>query len=243
MISKKVNYLGLGLLVGCVLVFSSCDDEINPSATITTEEITVGDFSTIQVSSGFDVEIFEAEGDNEYVLIESNENLHQYIEANQENGNLSIRLDNVNVSGRTILKARVYTNHPIKAISLTGGSRLTASGVTYESAVTFDLSGASFLRTEVSTASLTANLAGASNLEIRGEANSIVLNLTGASRVSDDRMEVNMANLTLSGASQAKLVINQELRLNATGASVLRYGGDAVIKAIDMSGNSTIEKI
>lgn len=237
---KKIWQLGL---LAVVIMFASCDDAtISPSSTVTTEEIAIEDFSSISVSDAFDVEVFYS--DEQYVLIESNENLHEFIEAYQKEGELVIGVEGgIDISGRTILKARVYTNNPIGYISVRGASRLTATDVIYKEDVTFDLTGASFLRTQIATENIIANIQGASNLELRGSATSIQLEIGGSSRMQDADMEVSMADVKLSGASSAEIVITDEIRLNASGASVLRYAGDARIKTIDLTSGSTIEKI
>ncbi|PIB36779.1 hypothetical protein BFP72_15905 [Reichenbachiella sp. 5M10] len=241
----KKQIIGWALSTVLVVGLFSCDDEIDASSTVTTEEITVGDFHEVEVSNDFDVEIFDAEDSDEYVLIESNENLHKYIQAFQEEGRLVIRMDKgTNISGRTILKARVYTNKPIEYISVSGASRLTASDVMYGDDVTFELSGASFLRTNVdSVSTMIAQVTGGSNFEVQGQANSIDVEVTGGSRIQDARLEVNMANVILSGGSTAEMAILKEIRLSASGASVLKYAGDATIKAIDLTSGSTIEKL
>ncbi|MCV9388036.1 DUF2807 domain-containing protein [Reichenbachiella ulvae] len=231
---------GLMAMVG-LLIFSSCEDEISPSSTVTTEEFTVGDFHAVEVSNDFDVEIFYS--DEEYVLIESNENLHDFITAVQEDGKLRISLDGVNVSGNTILKARVYTNNPLDFISVNNASRLTATEAIFSDQVELHVNGASFLRTQLDVERLDVEVSNASNLEIQGSSNHIGMVVKAGGMVQDDRLVVNFANMDLSGASSAELVINQEIRLTASGSSVLRYAGDAVIKAIDLSTGATIEKI
>lgn len=236
------NLFGLAALLVVTVCLSSCEDEINPSSTITTEELTVGDFNSVKVSSGFDVEIFYS--DDEYILIESNENLHPYIVATQENGQLTIRLDKgTNISGGSILKARVYTNNPLTGIEVAQASRLTATEATFSDVVALDLTGASFLRTEMDVEDLAVEVSGKSNLELEGFANNASLTVSDGARVQDDRFSANFATLELTGGSSAELMINQEIRLTASGSSVLKYGGDAVIKAIDLTSGATIEKI
>ncbi|MGL1887282.1 MAG: DUF2807 domain-containing protein [Reichenbachiella sp.] len=239
-----MNYklYSIGLLVSFSTVFMSCEDKINPSSTITTQETVIGGYTGIDVLNAFDVEVFYS--DEEYIVIQTNENLHDYIEVYNEDGVLHLKVDNgVNISGNSTFKARLYTKNLLKRVEVSGASKVNIVDALFDEEVVFDISEASFVQAELAVRSITAKLDGASNFHVDGVVAEVFMNLSGASRMTDGTLESNMATMELSGASSCELIINNELSLEATGASVLRYSGDAIIKEISLSGSSTIEKV
>ena len=51
---------------------------------------------------------------------------------------------------------------------------------------------------------------------------------------------VDYLNIELSGASEAFLLINETIDINASGASVLNYKGNAVVNNQKLSGSSEV---
>lgn len=89
------------LLIGLTILLNSCDNQnkIIPSSSITTEERVVQDYTGIEVSTAFLVDITYS-ATEESIIIEANENLHEFIEVEKVNNVLRIKLrDNINVGG------------------------------------------------------------------------------------------------------------------------------------------------
>ncbi len=86
------------------------------------------------------------------------------------------------------------------------------------------------------------NLSGASDVTIGGTAPVVNISTSGASDVKGFDLITNICTSKACGASDINITVNSELNANASGASHIYYKGDGVIKDIQSSGNSTIER-
>lgn len=233
------------ILVGLSLFLSACvnDNTIVPSANITTQEIFIQDYSGIDVSTAFLVDV-EYSATEESIIIEANENLHQFIEVEKVNDILRIKIrDNTNIKGSATFKAHVISNNYLNSFSASQASHITLINPQESAEVNVALTGASFLTGTIIANSMTAFVDGASNASLQGSADTLTLNADGASIVGSFEMIIGDAILQLSGASNASLTINDNIDLSESGASLLMYKGTPQISNLNMSGGSQILKV
>jgi Putative auto-transporter adhesin, head GIN domain len=94
----------------------------------------------------------------------------------------------------------------------------------------------------VSAESLSLQLTGASGAVADGRSDRLELNLSGASRAEISHLRTQQVLAVVSGASQALLRVEDELVVNASGASVLEYFGDPLVTST-VSGASTVRRV
>jgi hypothetical protein len=239
---KNVTTKIIAVLVGLSFLLSACekDNTIKPSANVTTQDRTIEDYSGIEVSTAFTVDVTFSSTE-EKIVIEANENIHAYIDVIKSGDNLSIKLkDNVNIQGNSTLKAHITTGNTLKEIFVAGASLVTLNNQLDAIDVTASLAGASFLNGPIVAQSIAVYADGASNVALQGSANTFTVNADGASLVGSFDMITQNANLQLSGASNASITVNGIINLVASGASVLNYKGLATVNNLDLSGGSQI---
>jgi len=232
------------MLVGLSILLSACESTgIKPSSNITIQDRTIEDYSGIEISTAFTVDVtFSAT--EEKIEIEANENLHAYIDVMKSGNNLVIKLkDNTNIQGNNTLKAHITTGNAIKEISVIDASVLTFNNRQDVINVELSLSGASKFSGAIVTNALIVYLDGASNAEIEGSADQMNINASGASTLGSYQMNVNDVICKLSGASQTSLTVIGSIDLTASEASVFMYKGDAQIVNLDLTGASKIVKV
>lgn len=236
----------LGLIAALCILLSSCEqfgNSVVPSGSITEQAKNISDFDGISASHAFNVYITFTEA-TESIRIEANENLHEYIEVKKNGGILSIGLkDNINIR-----RGSATLNAYISAISLTdfdasGASNIYLQNSLIENNVYVDLSGASNLSGYVEVRQLTADISGASNLELTGIAKDVEFDASGASNLNDYGLSITNFDADLSGASNAYVTVNNELFIEASGASNVSYKGNGIVKRQDLSGASNIRKV
>lgn len=240
----KTNLLSLAVL-GFALFLFSCDiheNDVRPSSKITTTQATFSDFTAIDASTAFTVYINFSDVE-ESIEIEANDNLHQYIEVKKENETLIIGIEKgIHIRGNSTLKAYITTKN-ISSFSASGASRIIVEDLIEASNVNIFLSGASNFSGELNVNQLFVDVSGASVLNIAGYSNDFELEASGASVFSDYKFTTSTIDADLSGASNAALTIEDEIYIEASGASTLRYKGDALITRQDLSGASSIKKM
>ena len=241
---KNVTTKTIIMLVGLSMLFSACinDNTVVPSGNVTTQERFVQDYTGIEVSTAFLVDI-EYSATEESIIIEANENLHQFIEVEKVNNILRIKLrDNTSISGSATFKAHVITSNYLNSFSASQASHITLINPQESTDVTLSLTGASLFNGGIIANSLTVFIDDASNATLAGSADTFTANSSDASILGSFEMITGNANLQLSGASNASLTVNGTINLTASGASVFTYKGTGVVNQLNLSGASQIIK-
>ena len=230
------------MLVGLSALLSACekDNTIKPSANVSTQERTIEDYSGIEISTAFTVDVTFSSTE-EKIVIEANDNIHAYIDVIKSGNNLVIKLkDNINIQGNSTLKAHITTGNTLEQIFVAEASLVTLNNQLEATDVTVSLAGASILNGRIAAQSITVFADEASNVTLEGTADTFTVNASGASLVGSFDMITQYADLHLSGASNASVTANGTIDLTASGASVLTYKGSATVNRLDLSGASQI---
>lgn len=243
-VMKRTTKTGTLLIMIIGLFMIACEkNNIGPSANVTIQEANVSDFTGLEVSSAFVVDVTFST-DEDRVEIEANSNLHQYIEVTKVGNNLRIQIkNNTNFRGNTTLKAHIITSNPLNYIAAAGACNIGFKNKLVTNDLEVSLSGASHLIGETEANTITAYVEGASGLNLTGQAGRISADLTGASQISGFEMIAGEINLIMEGACQAGLTVNDIINLDADGASVLSYKGNAFIDRLQLTGGSQIVKV
>jgi len=236
----KAILLGLVLMIG---LLTSCDhDTIRASDEVSSLEYSIPDYSTVKVSNAFNTYVTFSDTE-ENIRIEANENLHDRIIVKREGNSLVIRLKKfTSVRGNATLNAYIITKD-ISNFDISGASKITLENLWDTADGRIELSGASNFTGEVVVDRLNLDMGGASSLDIYGKVASLDAELSGSSDIRDFDLAVENAKLEMSGASEANLSISESIDIRASGASSLKFKGDAKITYKRLSGASEIVKI
>jgi hypothetical protein len=206
---------------------------------VITQEMEYSDFTSVDVSSAFQVDITQA---NTYsVVIKASETILDKIDVTKEGSTLIIRAE-PNIPISAVYKAEI-TMPNLTELILSGASKGTVEGFSSSDALDINLSAASRLDIQNTHAgNINIELSGASTLIAEGSGNDLVSIVEGASRLDLTNFPVNNGNLDVSGASQATINLDGKLDATVSGASTLYYIGEPTMGEIETSGNSTINK-
>lgn len=223
-----------------LITSTACEkNSISPSVEISKMEYSLTDYTKLEVSDDFDV-IVEFSDVTEYIEIEANKNIHQYIVVEKNGNTLEIRIaDKTNIKGKATLKAYIATP-ALKEYSASGASSIIVEDRIMEPSVNIELSGDSYFSALIKVTTVTAELSGASNLEISGTSASYTVYASGASNMLDFGFSANVFNADFSGGSTGNVTVKKEISIDASGASTLLYKGDVKIVYQNLSGGSTI---
>jgi len=235
-IMKSFNSLSLFFLLGLALF--SCNEEDPGPKQNDDRSFSVVDFDRLEISEALDVTVqqgssfsVQARGDSRNI-----NDLEVY-----KNGNtLRIKFDNNR--NRQYTTYVTITMPVIRGLDFSGAVNGRINGFT-EKISRFDLSlsGASTSQLDVEAEEVYALLTGASNLRITGTGKKIEASVSGASQFTAFDYPVEMAKLTVTGASHAKINATTQLHVSASGASEVIYKGAPQLEA-DVTGASTLKK-
>lgn len=232
----------LATALSLTFVLTSCfKKSVKPSDNVTVESRQLSGFSKLDVSDA--MEVYITMNQQEDVVIEANENLHEYILSDVVGGTLKLRLkSNVRVKSGATIKIYVSALY-MEAMNISGASRVELLNDLITTSLDLDVSGASSLQGGITVDECDFRISGASRVELWGQTNNAKLKLSGASDFRDFTFTVNnYLNIDLSGASKAELTANGTMDIEASGASTFNYKGDALIDALNLSGASSVNK-
>lgn len=237
----KTKSTVIGLLFLCGLL-TSCDHEsIRAKGAVTVNEIQLSDFTGLKVSHAFEAYVKFSESE-EKIEIEANDNLHDKIIVKKEGDKLIVRLKkNTNVRGNATLRVYITTNN-INYYDISGASSLVLENELNAQKVEIRMSGASNFSGEIYANELELKSNGASGISLFGNADILNASLSGSSKIGNYELITKELNIDLSGASDAFLTATDLIDIKASGASTLRYKGNAIVNSKDLSGASEIIK-
>lgn len=230
------------LLATCCLVFiANAQNDIVIDANASLRTVT-GQFNAIKVSGGID--LYLSQSDNVAVAVSaSNENYKEGIKTVIEDGTLKIFYNGENSWRKKDGKLRVYVSFKdINKLDASGACDVIVTGTISTATLALQMTGACDFSGKVKTDVLKLNLSGASDAKISGTAGTAVIESSGASDVKAYDLVTDICRVNVSGASDVFITVNTELTASATGASDIKYKGEALIKEMKSSGASSVTK-
>ena len=214
--------------------------KVRGNGKVVTQDRTVGEFTNIDVSGAIQVRITQASP--AALKITTDENLMEYVEVKVDGKTLVIQ----SKSGYNLdpsEEVTVFISAPaFNEINISGASNVIAEGSISGNEMSLHASGASEIKMEVKLLKLTSELSGASTLNLKGEAKEFFTDASGASKILCLDLNTENTELDLSGASNASITAEKELKIEASGASNVEYRGNANINQ-KSSGASNVKKI
>ena len=236
------NFKLIVLLAGIILIsgFSSCIfnfSGIKGDGNIKKETRAVSDFSEIEVSGMY--QVYLTQGKTNSLVIEGDENLMQYIITKNNNDKLIIEAKkSLNPTG----DIKIYlTFTSLESIDLSGACEVIGEGRLKFDEIKFEGSGASEFTLDMKANKVGFDLSGASEIRLTGKANKVTLDGSGAIKISAFDFIINDCEVDLSGASEAKLNVTNNLSIDVSGAATITYKGGAKIIKQSTSGASSIK--
>ena len=205
--------------------------------TLVTREFNLADFSAIEISHAFDVELTRSERFS--VVVTVDDNVLEHVSAEKVGRSLRLRLDGASTRN-AVLRASIGMP-AFDALSVSGASRIKIGGFGRLDKVRVVISGASRVTGEMEAADLELDSSGAGHAGLAGSAISAAVRGSGASGFDLADFTIATARVELSGASSAEMTVAGELTdVRMSGASRLRYHGSPSIGSASLSGGSSL---
>jgi Putative auto-transporter adhesin, head GIN domain len=195
---KKITIL----FVACIVLVAGCRwIGIRGNGDIKTDERTIDAFANIRASGAFKI---EWQNGAPALRITTDENLLPYIE-NQISGD-TLRL-------RT--REQIWPTHGIKVVI----SSPTRAGARISGAVQLTAH-------QISGQKFAFEATGASQVTLDGNIDQLLADMTGASELNAGGLQTRIAEISTTGAAEAKIAVSETLRVAITGAGEVTYSGD-----------------
>lgn len=238
-VSTSILYLAI------LFSLSSCQETLYNTVVVPEGEVkkierSYSNFNQVDVHGAF--EVLLTKDQSEVVVIEANENIHQYIIIEKKNNRLVIETEkNVQFAKNTKIRIFISTRE-IVYLGASGACQLIATNLLEENTLNINLSGASTLLANLDCKSVIANITGASILTLSGKSEYYNLFSSGASISNGFELSIDNFKCDISGASIVNHTIIKTLEVKASGASIVNYRGSGIVISSELSGISIINK-
>jgi hypothetical protein len=237
---KNVKFASVLVMTALSLSMSSCDvlqQTVDPKNAVQ-ETFDVKNFDGLEIGNAFEITVtkgndfkIKASGDSrdidDLVVKERNGTLEVYY---RNNWRLRRYKMNIEIEMPTL-----------KEVDFSGATEASVKGFDNLSDLEIDLSGASKATFITNAKTYDIDLSGASTLELEGKTDKIYAELSGASTLNAFSTDATNVSLNLSGASNSRVNVAQQLKVTASGTSKVRYRGAAKVES-DLSGSSKVVK-
>lgn len=238
-------FVGLMVLVSIMIAVSSCHlmggERISGNGAIITQTKNVDGFQSIDASGSVKVHIMQ--NDNTSVKIETDENLLPYLEVYTEGSTLVIKTKrgyNLHPSKEII----AYVVAPsFKSIDLSGSCDLVGDApITGNEALRISTSGSGDINMDVNMPQVTTRISGSGSISLRGTVSNFEAHVSGSGDIRCFELKTENTKLDLSGSADAEVNASKTLDVQASGASDIRYRGDANVSQ-HTSGSGSVKKV
>lgn len=233
---KRLGFYTATLALMSALFFS-CNPPERGNGNITVRERAVSDFDEVEIRGNYDLVLQKAAA--EKVVIETDENLQDFIELTVGGKRLTIRNLEPLISKQNIRITVYYTT--LQALSSSGSSVVSSDGMIKSNKLDVEFSGAGSLNLELEVEDLEVDMPGAGLIKLVGYANRQRLKMSGAGHLNALNLITNETRVELNGLGGADIHALKKLDATLNGVGSIRYKGAPAELNQDVRGMGVIK--
>jgi len=215
----------------------SCNFDVNfnngikGTGNVSTENRNIeGTFTAIKVSHGLD--LYLTQGESTKLTVEADQNLHELIFTEVENGTLRIYADK-NI-GNAESKKIMLSFKDISSIKATSGSDVYSINTITANHLELTTTSGSDMDLDIHVETLVCKSTSGSDLVLRGKTNSLTAHATSGSDIEAQNLETNASHVKATSGAGIKVNTNKELYAKASsGGDITYYGNPEFIEKSD----------
>ena len=193
------------------------------------------DFESIRVSQGLDLYITQSK--DVALTVEADENLHELIMTDVEDGVLSIfTTENIRRAASKKIKLNVAD---ISAIKATSGSDVISTNTIEATELEVNCSSGADIRLDVKTETLNCHSSSGSDIRLSGTTSLLIAEANSGSDISASNLKAEISKVRASSGADISVNTSKELTASASSGADIRYSGspEKVNKSDSSSGS------
>lgn len=231
-------------VIGLALLLSACNFNINTGENgngnvVTQERNVTEDFTEVRGSAGLDV--YLTQGDENKIVVEADENLQQYIEADIEEGKLHITTsENI---GRSKAKKVYVTYKELNTVEASSGADVTGNSVIKSENISLKSSSGAQLNVEIFAKNLTAKTSSGADLIVSGKASSVKADASSGSELNAKELLAIECKAEASSGAEVTVNVKDNLETNVSSGGEVNYYGNPVSVNSNKSHSGNVNKM
>lgn len=259
---KRINLFVTFILIACFSLSAvSCimGDRVVGNGKLVTEERTVSFFNGLSASTGLDVVI--TQGEKDFIEVESDDNLIEYIITEVRDGILKIHWkNNINVKKYTKAVVRVTFKH-LNSIKASSSADIYGKGVIRAESIKISASSAADVELTVEAQLVEGNASSSGDLDldvtadkielssssgadidIKGAAEMLIASVSSGADIDAKKFIAKKADVSASSGGDIDVHVSDELEVSASSGGDVTYYGDPKITDLNVSSGGDITK-
>jgi hypothetical protein len=234
---RLLDILKTSAAIALFSILTSCHNEDPGPLQEVRKDYAIIDFDRLEMGSAFNIEV--EQGNAFSVRVKGDRRNIDDLDVYKSGSTLVIEFeDNANRHHDTYIS---ITMPSLKGVNFSGASVSKIRGFEGGEDLDFYLSGASVAQLDGDFREIDLVVSGASNVVLFGAGEQFHAEISGASSLKAFDYLVKEALIDISGASEGKIAVTDELKVTAGGASSVLYRGNPSVTS-NVSGASSVQK-
>ncbi len=214
-------------------------NQVKGSGTITTTKVTTAAYDEISVIGSLTAELVSGnEGD---IRIKADDNLHEYVEVESNNGKLVIKIKKgVSYSSRHDITVTVPIAE-ISTISLTGSGDIVGKTPVKGNALTINITGSGDVILETEATGIDAKVTGSGDMKLSGKVENLEVKVTGSGDFEGYNLDAANVEVYVSGSGDAQVTANATIKARVNGSGDIRYKGNPATSDKKVMGSGSVK--
>ncbi len=214
-LTLPIALLALSLSTGCrSSVWSTSIQGEGPHLAL---DRPIEEFDAISLEGGWTLDV--RVGELTSVVIHADENLHEYIATDVEDGRLRIHFIE-NVSTSNPLRAEITTPH-LNRLAISGSGKLNVTGIAAQD--------------------FSVSIAGSGRGSLSGRTESLEVNIAGSGNLELYDLEANEVSIDIAGSGTVHTSARRTLDVDIAGSGRVRYRGQPEV-SVSQSGSGSVRQ-
>ena len=237
MLHKYSAMKRLAIIILCISVLGACRYKTG-SGNIIAEKRNTGAFTAIAVGGGFEVELRHS--DITEVTVEADDNLIKYIKTIVVDGQLKIKLDNINVHDAHL---KVFLAAPeINDINASAAATVEVRDeLKSGGSIRLHASSGAEIKTVLDAPEIVANASSGGELNLSGRTRDFKASVSSGSTIKAKELQSENTDITASSGASASVHASLQLNAKASSGANITYRGAASVRKTVSSGGE-VEK-
>lgn len=233
--------LHLTIIIATALVLSSCHvnfGEVGNGNVVTQDRNISKDFTGVKSSAGIDV--YLTQGTENKVVVETDENIQEYIETSVNNGMLKI---GTRKNIRRAKSRKVYvTFKELDKIEASSGSSIKGNSVIKSQNLSLKASSGAEIELEVFSQDLDIKASSGADMKISGKSSSLTAQASSGSDINAKNLLVLNCIAKASSGAEIDVNVKEKIDANASSGGEVNYYGDPTVSNSKKSSSGSVRK-
>lgn len=236
---KKITVL-LSLTLSIIFTLTSCANNwskrVYGNGNVVKETRNVSGFDGVKASSGINVYLFQ--GDDEKVLVETDENLQESVITEVDGSILKCYIEG---SIQRSSKLNVYVNYKkLNLIKASSGSDVYGETVIVTSDIKIDVSSGADVKVELKAETVYCNVSSGADAVLKGEAEHFDGDASSGADIKAADLLVKTCKASASSAGDIRITVSEKIEANASSGGDVVYSGNPKIEHINESSGGDV---